>query len=238
MSENNLKLRDLKPDPKNARKHNRRNINAIVHSLKAVGAARSIVIDEEGTVLAGNGVVEASKKGGIKKLTVVDAAADELVAVRRTGLSDQQKTQLALADNRVGELSEWDESLLRELSASVDVSALWTDGELQGLLGQDALSMPEAPESVAANADELKRIVDAQRSARKTANGNIVSYRDSEKYLVIVYPSVAEKEKVLRNLRLPIDERYIAASAVQLRLVAANPIHEKIGKKGKTGTTG
>jgi len=51
-------LADLRPDPANARKHNPRNIGMIVSALHQVGAARSIVSDEHGTILAGNGVVE------------------------------------------------------------------------------------------------------------------------------------------------------------------------------------
>lgn len=47
-------LGDLRPDPRNARKHNPRNIGMIEAALHEVGAARSIVIDEEGTILAGN----------------------------------------------------------------------------------------------------------------------------------------------------------------------------------------
>ena len=53
-------LADLIPDPRNAREHNPRNIGMIVDSLHQVGAARSIVIDENNVILAGNGVVEAA----------------------------------------------------------------------------------------------------------------------------------------------------------------------------------
>jgi hypothetical protein len=41
-------LRDLKPDPQNARKHTSRNVAMVVDALQEVGAARSIVIDEKG----------------------------------------------------------------------------------------------------------------------------------------------------------------------------------------------
>jgi ParB-like chromosome segregation protein Spo0J len=53
-------LSDLTPDPHNRRKHNARNVHLLVDALQTVGAARSIVIDERGSVLAGNGVVEAA----------------------------------------------------------------------------------------------------------------------------------------------------------------------------------
>ena len=47
-------LDDLKPDPKNARKHTRRNVAMVVDASQKVGTARSIVIDEKGVILAGN----------------------------------------------------------------------------------------------------------------------------------------------------------------------------------------
>ena len=50
-------LADLKPDLANARAHNPRNIGMIADALQQVGAARSIVVDEDNVILAGNGVV-------------------------------------------------------------------------------------------------------------------------------------------------------------------------------------
>ena len=75
------KLSDLTADPKNARRHTPRNISMIADSLKAVGGARSIVIDERGHVLAGNATVEAAAKAGVHALTrcaAVEAAELEV----------------------------------------------------------------------------------------------------------------------------------------------------------------
>src|SRR6266496_3464388 len=89
-------ITDLTPDPHNRRKHNARNVRLLVDALQAVGAARSIVIDERGSVLAGNGVLEAAAEAGLTKLHVVDTDGDTIVAVRRRGLTDDQKRSLAL----------------------------------------------------------------------------------------------------------------------------------------------
>jgi len=75
-------ISDLKPDKKNRRKHNQRNIGMIVDALHEVGAARSIVIDEDNLILAGNGVVEAAAEAGIERVKVVDADGETIVAVR------------------------------------------------------------------------------------------------------------------------------------------------------------
>lgn len=93
-------IKDLKHDHKNARKRTDRSAALIAESLKRYGAARSIVIDEDGRILAGNGTVEGARKAGINKLRIIEAEGDELIAVRRAGLSEDEKVGLALADNR------------------------------------------------------------------------------------------------------------------------------------------
>lgn len=101
-----LTIADLKQDPANARKHNPRNVGMIENALNEVGAARSIVIDEDGRILAGNATVEAAAQAGIERVQVVDADGETLIAVRRSGLTEEQKRRLALFDNRAAELEE------------------------------------------------------------------------------------------------------------------------------------
>lgn len=125
-------LKDLTADPTNARRHNPRNVGMIEDALHEVGAARSIVIDEGGRVLAGNATMEAAAAAGIEKVQVVDADGATLIAVRRTGLTEQQKRRLALFDNRAAELAEWDAEMLAGLLTedALVVDGLFTDKEL------------------------------------------------------------------------------------------------------------
>lgn len=128
-------LKDLKPDPRNARKRTDRSASLIQESLQRFGAARSIVIDEDGRILAGNGTVEGAKAAGIEKVRIIEASGDELVAVRRTGLTEEQKIGLALADNRTSDLSEWDALMLQQLSETHDVSPWFEPEDLEAILG-------------------------------------------------------------------------------------------------------
>ena len=123
-------IKDLKSDHKNARKRTDRSASLIAESLKRYGAARSIVIDEDGRILAGNGTVEGAKKAGITNVRIIEAEGDELIAVRRAGLSEDQKVGLALADNRSSDLSEWDHEMLRQLSEEHDLTPWFEDDEL------------------------------------------------------------------------------------------------------------
>ena len=134
-------LADLTPDKLNARKHSERNIGMLERSLEQYGAARSIVVDENGKILAGHGVVEAAANVGIEKVTSVEASGNEIIAVVRRGLTEKQKAELALADNRTAELAEWSPEILKALSAEVDLEKFWTEKELTLLLNMEMPGM-------------------------------------------------------------------------------------------------
>lgn len=127
---------DLKPDQRNARKHNPRNIGMIEAALREVGAARSIVIDEKGNILAGNGTIEAAAQAGIERVQVVDADGETIIAVRRSGLTEAQKRKLALYDNRSAELADWDAEILAAVKLDDDAAleGLFSDDELGDIL--------------------------------------------------------------------------------------------------------
>jgi len=126
------KISDLTPDAQNAKAHNPRNVGMIVNALHEVGAARSIVIDEDGNILAGNATIEAAAEAGIENLQIVEADGETIVAVRRTGLTDAQKTRLKYFDNRTAELADWNpDVILADLEAGVDLGDIFTDIELE-----------------------------------------------------------------------------------------------------------
>jgi DNA modification methylase len=128
-------IKDLVADPANRRRHNPRNIGMVVDALHKVGAARSIVIDEGNVILAGNGVTEAAAEAGITRVRVIDASGDELIAVRRSGLSEAQKRELAIYDNRAAELAEWNpEQLQADIDAGLDLAPWFSESELQAIL--------------------------------------------------------------------------------------------------------
>lgn len=134
----NAHIGDLTPQARNARKHNARNIGMIARSMQEVGAARSIVINEDGVILAGNGTVEAAAQAGITRVVVVDADGETIVAVRRVGLSDEQQARLAIYDNRTADLAAWDSANLAEYAAALDLSDMFTESELARELGGGA----------------------------------------------------------------------------------------------------
>lgn len=164
----NKTLADLKPDQNNARKHNPRNIGMIADSIAKVGVSRSIVVDEDMNILAGNGTVEAAGERGITKLRIVEADGEELIAVMRRGLTKEQKKQLALADNRTAELAEWDADVLKDINIEMPgiLDTMFTPLELDELLelgsgvgfeeGED--EAPEPPEKPISKLGDLYQL--------------------------------------------------------------------------------
>jgi hypothetical protein len=126
-------INNLKHDHKNARKRTDQSAELIKESLQRYGAARSIVIDENDRILAGNGTVEGAKAAGIQNVRVIETDGNEIIAIRRTGLSEDEKVGLALADNRASDLSAWDKEMLHRLSAEHDLSPWFAEEDLTGL---------------------------------------------------------------------------------------------------------
>jgi hypothetical protein len=136
-------ISELIPDPKNARKRGPRAEGMLVKSLQEVGAARSVVIDENNNILAGNGTIQAAAEAGIERVHVVEADGETIIAVRRSGLTESQKKRLAVLDNRTGELAEWDTEILAELNSEMDLTDVWNENEFNLLLGQ--IGEPDDP---------------------------------------------------------------------------------------------
>ncbi len=132
------KLSDLTPDASNANKGTERGRYALEASLRKYGAGRSILVDRQGRIIAGNKTAETAADVGIDDVIIVQTDGRQLVAVQRTDLDldSKEARELAYADNRVAELDlSFDpEQVLADLGAGVDLSAFWRRDELDALL--------------------------------------------------------------------------------------------------------
>ena len=133
-----MKTGDLKRDKRNANKGTKRGRALLEKSLREYGTGRSVLLDRNGNVIAGNKTVDAASKLGITDVIVVPTDGTQIVAVQRTDLDIDSPVGrgLAYADNRVGELDlAWDASmLLEDIEAGVDLSTMFDDSEINALL--------------------------------------------------------------------------------------------------------
>lgn len=95
-------------DRSNARKHDKKNLEAIKGSLARFGQQKPIVVGSDNVVIAGNGTLEAARELGWTEIRVI-----------RSELKGLDRTAFSLADNRTSELSFWNDEVLSETLKSL-----------------------------------------------------------------------------------------------------------------------
>ena len=113
------KIENLVPDDLNANKGTEYGQHLIENSLRKFGAGRSILIDRNNRIIAGNKTIENAANIGLDNVIVVETDGNQIVAVKRKDidLDSAKGRELALADNATGKANlAWDESLIEEVS--------------------------------------------------------------------------------------------------------------------------
>lgn len=141
-------LSALEPDGHNANKGSERGTYMIRRSLEKLGAGRSILVDKNGRIIAGNKTAESAGDVGIEDVILVRTRGNQLVAVMREDLDLDDPTgearQLAYADKRAGEVSlTWDVDALQvDIDAGVDLSDWFQPLELDEIITSEAIEEP------------------------------------------------------------------------------------------------
>lgn len=96
-----ININKLKPYKKNAKKHNKTQIEQIANSIKQFGFTQPVIIDENNVVVAGHGRILGAKQAGLKQVPTV----------MLSDLTEEQIKAYRLVDNKTNE-SDWDYQLL------------------------------------------------------------------------------------------------------------------------------
>ena len=118
MSKELIDIEELRQDTLNFNKGTYEGEVLIKKSLERFKAGRSVLIDKNNNIIAGNKTVQAASTMGMK-VRVIETTGDELVAVKRTDIDIDSKEgrELALADNRTAQINlAWDEQNLEAAS--------------------------------------------------------------------------------------------------------------------------
>lgn len=97
----NVSIDKIKPYENNPR-DNEAGVDAVANSIDEFGWQQPIVVDKDNVIIVGHTRYKAAKKLGMKEVPVV--VADKL--------SEEQVKAYRLADNKTGELTDWDDGLL------------------------------------------------------------------------------------------------------------------------------
>lgn len=134
-----LHLSDLIPDDHNMNKGTQRGRGLLEKSLTRLGAGRSVLLDKNNRLIAGNKAAEVAGSIGIEDVIVIETDGTKLVAVKRTDLDldSKQGREMALADNRISEVSydlDLDELLNIKETFDLPLKEYFYEDELAELL--------------------------------------------------------------------------------------------------------
>ena len=126
--EQTINIQELVQDQHNFNKGTAEGEKLMQKSLTELGAGRSILIDKDGNIIAGNKTQKAAIAAGIQKVRVIESDGSELIAVKRTDLSIDSKKgrELALADN-----------------VTTQVNLAWDAVELESVAAQEGIDLPD-----------------------------------------------------------------------------------------------
>lgn len=141
------KIKDLIPDDRNYNNGNEFGNSLIEKSLRKLGAGRSILIDKNNRIIAGNKTVENAVAIGLEDMQIVESDGTKIIAVKRTDidLDSKKGRELALADNASAKANiVWNHENLKED---------WGDDELKGW----GIEIDEPNENIPAKTDLVEK---------------------------------------------------------------------------------
>lgn len=163
MQTERIPISEVRPLAANPRRHPERQITELMRSVEQFGQYRPLVIDGEGEVLAGNGLLLAMQRLGMT----------EVLVYRMKHLNEAQRTKLILADNRLGDLSTDDFEVIEQMLATLD------DFEVPGFDPEMLSSLLADAEALAEEADAYG-VLDPDVRERMTARGESIGAAHDE----------------------------------------------------------
>lgn len=128
------KLKDLIQDDRNLNKGTERGQQLIEKSLRELGAGRSLLLDKNNRIIAGNKTHKNAEALGMDDVIIVETDGTKLVAVKRTDidLDSKQGREMALADNATVKVDlAWDTEELESVAEDYDIALDEWDVELE-----------------------------------------------------------------------------------------------------------
>lgn len=168
MKQITLKLADIVPPKKNIRIHTEKQLEEFERSVRMFGQIRPIVVDENNTILAGNGLYE----------TLIRMEKKEALVYKYEDLTEAQKKKLMIADNKIFSLGienlDTLNEFLEELNGDLDIPGF--DEEILKQMVADADEVTEKISEYGTLDDEEIRqikVANAKREQKESAGAEM-----------------------------------------------------------------
>ena len=156
------KLTDYKPLTRNPNKGTQRGTGILEQSVRELGAGRSILVDKNGVILAGNHAQEAFVNAGMDDVIEVETDGKQIVVVKRTDLDADSSAgkKMAIMDNRTSEQGlAWDAVVVEDLLNEIKDDEGELDAYLESLAKDTgAVIGDEPPEDQGAQIDKAEEL--------------------------------------------------------------------------------
>lgn len=144
-------IKEIVFDDDNFNKGTARGRGLIEHSIQTYGLGRSVLLDKNNRLIAGNKAAAIAGEAGITKVRIIETRGDEIIAVKRIDLDLKEDTaaqELAIADNKTAEENlSWNFQSLKKKKEKLNLPKFFSVNELA------KIELDEEPD-----ADEPERI--------------------------------------------------------------------------------
>ena len=191
-----MPLSTLKRPERNVRMHTEKQLKEFERSVTLFGQIRPIVVDDERTILAGNGLYETLLRMGWTEADVLQVQ----------GLSDSQKKKLMLADNKiyglgVDDLDSFD-AILNELQDDLDIPGFDED-LLKSMVSQACEVTEKLQEYGTLDDEEIGEIRVARERKEQYMAAESEEPADEPEDAAVATPAVEEREPVRQYVICP-----------------------------------
>lgn len=191
-----MPLSILKRPERNVRMHTEKQLKEFERSVTMFGQIRPIVVDDERTILAGNGLYE----------TLLRMGWTEADVLQMQGLSDSQKKKLMLADNKiyglgVDDLDSFD-AILNELQDDLDIPG-FDEELLKSMVSQASEVTEKLQEYGTLDDEEIGEIRVARERKEQYMAAESEEPADESEDAAVATPAVEEREPVRQYVICP-----------------------------------
>lgn len=191
-----MPLSTLKRPERNVRMHTEKQLKEFERSVTMFGQIRPIVVDDERTILAGNGLYE----------TLLRMGWTEADVLQMQGLSDSQKKKLMLADNKiyglgVDDLDSFD-AILNELQGDLDIPG-FDEALLKSMVSQASEVTEKLQEYGTLDDEEIGEIRAARERKEQYMAAESEEPADEPEDAAVAIPAVEEREPVRQYVICP-----------------------------------